>query len=372
MSGYLKSLGIVNFLNHKELLVEFCPGFNVIAGASDSGKSAILRAISWIWQNNPTGDAIKNWDAGKAELVCGEMTFEDPETNLQESIIKERIGSTSSYTLSTLPEPLSVVGRNVPLEALELINFSDLNFKGQHDPYLFSLSSGELAKKINELVGLSDIDVSLKNLNSKASTVKKDCERTSSEIEGLGQDIEKMSYLKALEVDIAEIEGLESQTKSSVDRLNALNKIIGDIKSIQGEIDHNQTILEADAPAQEIQKLLSEWKDKVTRRITISTLIGSIEKISESIKTEESWMEADKPCKELFGSIVALKEKETRIRQIRITVNAILDLELKIKGYGLDIVKKESALTDFLEKTKICPTCGQPFTKIGISMMVKK
>jgi DNA repair protein SbcC/Rad50 len=350
MTEYLKSLGIVNFLNHKELLVEFCPGFNVIAGDSDSGKSAVLRAISWITNNDPTGDAIKNWNAEKSESVCAEMTFEDSSTKQQISIIKERIGSTSSYSLSTLPDPLDVVGQSVPLEVQELIGFSDLNFKGQHSPYLFQLTSGQLAKKINELAGLSSIDVSLKNLNSKAITTDRECKRLAGELQQKEQEIEKMSYLEQMGLDIVEIETLEKKLKEKSDRLGLLNKIIGDISILLKEMASNESILKAVVPADKINSLISGFEEKETRKLQITSLVEVILSTSESIQIEESWLEAEKPFIEINSILVILESKQLYQRKISSLVNTILNISesLQTENALLEVEKPSSEITELI------------------------
>jgi hypothetical protein len=419
MTEYLKSLGIVNFLNHKELLVEFCPGFNVIAGASDSGKSAILRSISWITKNDPTGDAIKNWDANKKESVCAEMTFEDTDSKAQRSVIKERVGSTSSYTLSTLPNKLDVVGRGVPTEVQEFLNFSDLNFKGQHDPYLLQLSGGEMAKKINDLVGTSDIDISLKNLNSKALTVKRNCEELTAGIKQKTEEIEKMSYLEQLGQDISEIESLEKKRTESFALLGNINKTVTDIKTIQDEIAYNDSVLEVAEPAEEVNAMISSLEQKETRLLTIhktiefirvlkesidketrllkaeplwnelanliveleekqkrkneiSSLVTSIEHLSSSIETENAWLEADAPRNETTNLITQLQEKETRLARIKLRLQAIDRLREDIDKQEKEVTAKKNDLEEFLKTSGICPTCLREYEQDTICRMVNR
>ena len=58
----IKSIHLKNFQSHKDTLIEFDQGVNVIVGQSDVGKSAILRAIAWVCTNKPSGDEfISSW-----------------------------------------------------------------------------------------------------------------------------------------------------------------------------------------------------------------------------------------------------------------------------------------------------------------------
>jgi DNA repair exonuclease SbcCD ATPase subunit len=42
------SLHLVNFETHKDSLIEFSPGMNVIRGSTDQGKSTIRRALTYV------------------------------------------------------------------------------------------------------------------------------------------------------------------------------------------------------------------------------------------------------------------------------------------------------------------------------------
>src|SRR5690554_5109154 len=65
----ITSLEIQNFQSHKETLLEFEPGVNVIIGPSDSGKTAILRALYWLVWNRPLGDAFRSSWGGDTKVV---------------------------------------------------------------------------------------------------------------------------------------------------------------------------------------------------------------------------------------------------------------------------------------------------------------
>ena len=54
----IKSIDIENFQSHKKTRIDFDPGVNVIIGRSDSGKTSILRALNWVINNKPSGEAF--------------------------------------------------------------------------------------------------------------------------------------------------------------------------------------------------------------------------------------------------------------------------------------------------------------------------
>ena len=80
----LKSISIKNYQSHKETDLTFNEGVNVITGTSDSGKTAILRSLSWLINNRPSGDAFKNWDVPLKEPVSTSLELEDGSSILLE------------------------------------------------------------------------------------------------------------------------------------------------------------------------------------------------------------------------------------------------------------------------------------------------
>jgi exonuclease SbcC len=70
----IDSLSIQNFQSHEKTELEFDEGINIIIGQSDSGKSAILRALNWVVNNKPNGEAFKsNWGGDtKVKIIIEE------------------------------------------------------------------------------------------------------------------------------------------------------------------------------------------------------------------------------------------------------------------------------------------------------------
>ena len=56
----IKSVSIKNFKSHKDSTILLTSGVNSIFGDSDSGKSAIIKALYWCINNQPSGDSFIN------------------------------------------------------------------------------------------------------------------------------------------------------------------------------------------------------------------------------------------------------------------------------------------------------------------------
>ena len=55
----IEELWIKNFQSHKDTKIRFGKNLNVIIGSSDSGKTAILRALRWLIYGRPMGKAFQ-------------------------------------------------------------------------------------------------------------------------------------------------------------------------------------------------------------------------------------------------------------------------------------------------------------------------
>ena len=77
----LKSLSLENFESWESGFFEFHPGVNIFVGLSDTGKSAVLRALRLLMENKPTGDEYRSDFADKKAITKIQGNFTEAITH---------------------------------------------------------------------------------------------------------------------------------------------------------------------------------------------------------------------------------------------------------------------------------------------------
>lgn len=95
----LKFLNIKNYQSWAEGAFNFHPGLNVIIGLSDSGKSAIIRALRWLVWNRPLGNEFQSDWGGETSV---NLTTTEGITISRSRIKMEKIKNIHSIHLKTL------------------------------------------------------------------------------------------------------------------------------------------------------------------------------------------------------------------------------------------------------------------------------
>lgn len=156
----LERLRIQNFQCHERLQVDLDPAVTTIVGPTDSGKSAILRALRWVCLNQPAGDAFIR-DGSKEATVQLLLATSD--------IVVRKRGELNTYWLNKAV--YRAFGADVPRPVDDILRMASINFHRQLDaPFWLSETPGEVSRQLNDVVDLGLIDSTLKAV---ASAVRK-------------------------------------------------------------------------------------------------------------------------------------------------------------------------------------------------------
>lgn len=161
-------LSVSNFQIHKTHEVDIPLGRTTyLEGDSDTGKSAMIRAIRWVCENKPDGGSFVTF--GQPRGAKSTVTFDDGE----HVITRERGKSENSYNMDGVE--FKAFGRDVPEPIKAVLNISPYAFQCQGEPpFLIGASAPEAAKILSEACGLGVIDTAVQFVRDKKTIVGAD------------------------------------------------------------------------------------------------------------------------------------------------------------------------------------------------------
>jgi len=348
----IKKLVIENFQSHEKTELNLDPGVNVITGVSQSGKTAILRALYWLFHNRPSGERIRsNFAKGATKVMI--------ETSEGDSIWHVKDEKSNSYAIGD--NLFDKIGKDVPDMVQRALRISELNVQKQLDePFLVTSSAGEVAKTINRITRLEMVDNWVSDLTSKVNSINREKERLEAEIETSKNKIKSYRVLVSLQPILDRAKEIDEQ-------LDKLNELKSKITYLTSDIDDKSSaFIKFETLSSSISGIL-ESAEKINTEI---------EKRSERAKVARSALEANrtllkrKSALELIEKAVALEESKVSLSQkSKIITEAQAKADYWQKANQLQKHSK-TQLLDALKQTKTCPTCLQPIDDKAIKKLV--
>ena len=354
----LQSVELKNFQSHRNTKLNFDKGVNVIIGTSDSGKSAILRALnSCIYGELPV--SYRTYDTEETEVT---IKVDDKE------VTRRRGEKTNEYQVNN--SYYRALNRTVPEDVTTLFNMNDINIQYQLDgPFLLSETPGEIAKRLNKTVNLDIIDASIKQSNSMRNEVLSSVKHYKEELSRYESELEKFKNFSAFEQKVndliendKEITKLSSDvsfSKSCIDSYHTYNLNIKNSKEKLTSLEKTEKVLSSVISYE-------EEINKVTSTITkIKDIITSYNTYSEKLKQDNKKRVR---CSAVLDSLNILNTITEKGKQIRDTYTALTNTINKYKIIQKDILKNKENLIDSNKELSsimpaVCPLCGSSISK---------
>jgi exonuclease SbcC len=345
----ISSLTIKGILSHKDTHIEFSPGVNVIVGASDVGKSSIIRSIRKVSANRPLGDGLVNWDMDRASITI--KTSEGDR-------ITRNIGKINNYVINE-DKSLEAMNHGIPDQVKSLLNLDDINFSLQStEHFLFgpSYTSGMVAKMINEVANLTLIDVSIKNTQRLTRENSDLIKEANNAIADAQEHASGLDFVIGMEFRYSALSEEEKTIKSLSSRYSRLEDICDGYSDTESEISKLEAIISLKADIEELSESAESIKELDSHIKDLSSLLLSHEEIGEDI-------ESTSHIAAFQDSLDVLMEDKSRIDAVSSTHS---DLHTHLER--MDDLDAEMSTLDELESDikewmkenapSECPYCG--------------
>jgi len=343
----LVKLIINNFQSHRHTEIDFSKGVNVIVGQSDSGKSAIFRALNWVIHNRPTGDAFRS--------IWGGETFV---TLILDNHTVTRLKSDSKNMYIVDSQEFTAFGTSVPEEVIKALNIGSINTQFQLDrPYLISETPGAVATHFNSIANFEQIDKSMvfvdKNIRAFNSKVKEINETIENKKEELNtyRNLDQAAELYTRAINT------EQNFQNTKNTILQINKIFDQFETINSKIAKLSKFQLLDKPVTETLAFYRELKNKSGQLLKLRKLVDNFNNIESLLIKAAKITEYQTKVSDGLSQLVLINETKIKIKRIKKTINAYHHLSEVVTGLKKERDKSEQLFHDNFPNT--CPLCGK-------------
>lgn len=345
--------------------MELHAGTNAIIGPSDSGKTAIFRALRWVVENRPSGQDFHSWWKGDPAVTI------ELDSGIQ--ITRSRVKSENLYYMfqedgerDNPPQELEfkAFGQRVPEEVQRVLNLSPINFQWQMDsPFLLSQSSGEVAKYLNSVVNLESIDLALSNIERRVRTEKQDVELRKRRIEVYEQQIEFYDWLPEFEEELKKVEGLDREIAKLLGQITGLDEALVWLSDSQRKLREVESVLQWKGEVEELDGLRNEIDLLAQQAHELDELLDDIDTTEEELEQVTALTKLEGELNKLIELDCDIEDLGEDIQELSEALNQVGMLQRDILAHEDDL-KRLSEQWDSLAPS-ICPLCGQSMPKKG-------
>jgi len=367
---FLKSVRLQNFQYHTDATFNFTEGLNVITGLTGTGKSAIFKALEWIYGFS----SISEIDYRKEGT---DVTYVTIVLQSGFEIEKTRSNTINRYVLrkeGCEDKVFDSVGKDVPEEVKVVLGMTEfdidniklnVNFAEQDDlNFIFDkkVPASFCAKLFNKLTGNELIDVLFKECNRENL-------RTNREVKVIEKNIATQ------EEDLAEY---SIKYKTIKNKLSKVQKIYEDIQDkivIYENLKDLADKLKVNKDGQEFvdfqkSKIKTISEDKIKELKAKAEKLKKFQELDMELKAVKMNLTKVKMDKEDFARVPKvnfeeLKEKEqllqklTQLKKQLVQTNSKFeDVMLKQESLMEDLSKHQEELKEVWEQCSVCPLCG--------------
>ena len=346
---YIKKIILQNFQSHKYSIIELDEQLNVIVGPSDSGKSAIIRALKWVLYNEPSGDYFIREGEKEASVT---VEFSD---NVQVKRYRSKSKNTYHLFINDEEQIYQGFGTNVPEEIIQAMGIKKIYLDSDESAFinlgeqlegafLLSEKNSVRASAIGRLVGVNIIDDALREGlrdNRSISTIRKNLETNIINIE---DELKQYDYLTEISNRVKEIEKIKSLIEEKTTKQAKLTSLQDKFVETKNSLKETQEYLEKlqkieilDSTINKIEELYGKYKYFYNKKESYSKVkIGIKEEINILDKLLDLDITAEKHLRltELLVGLDNYKKLNSKNQKYKWELKIYRDITEKLKPLG--------------------------------------
>lgn len=369
MLGMFKRLRIKNHKSHEDTVIEFHSGVNAFVGIGQAGKTNIIRAMQLLFSNRPRGGSyFSNFAGKKGETEVELDTVEGNKIHLIKNIRINKKGKKvvdwTQYRLNGEDAEFES-GLEVPDKIREALNITELNIQEQIDsPFLITSSPGEVARAINRITKLENVDVWQKKLTQRVNSTNREIGIIENEIAEVEEELKVFGDFDETRDLIRDLEKVGLEKQNLINDKDRIKNFVIEIANIDYDIHYFEGLLEVEGKIEELEDLKVELDD----------MAYEYDLLCQFLDLSDDVTRLDRVVEDIEGYIDDLDEVTEEWRGVILEENLILsfiEIDKELDSLVGQENETKTSLSKLLKKEKKCPTCFREIGSRDIERIIK-
>jgi len=289
----IQEIVIKNFQSHKNTHLRLHECVNALIGDSDGGKSAVFRALIWLFTNSPKGDEFRSHWGGDTDVSVL--------LNTGHWVGRLKGGDKNIYYIDDQEYAIDK-GGSVPKVVFDLLNLGSVNFQAQMDSaFLLSQTSGNVGRFLNQIADLDIIHRTETNIKSVLSKEKAELAGVEADVKRLLDELKSYDWLVEADKQVEKLEKKEIEIQGLADDIYWLEEIAKEIENIELNIVSLSAILPAEKQVEKMAGLKAAIYEERREIDALLILVKKIEITDRDILGLSLVLNAEEQVIDLFG-----------------------------------------------------------------------
>jgi len=351
----IESVRLQNYQSWEDQLFVFLDGVNALMGVSDSGKSAVIRAMAWCLFNDKAGKSNSFIRNGAKEAIVTIV--------INGYTIVRKTGKENLYILDG--QEFRAFGTNVPEPIQAAVGMNSINFQGQFEPhFLLSDTPSEVARKLNQIVDLMDIDAAQSGIHLMAVRNNSQITANADLTLELEEKLKGFGWIVDADAELSRVEKMEAKVLSKRATRTHLTGLLESIGEVEMDLARDGQLCGAEC----LWAATAAWEnlkgEAVKSRTRIRSVLDQLEALDEEL-AEEPEFGAIYMAIGRLGNLNRMLDSKLKllagIKSCTVDINR-LDESLRISSES--IIEMQAEFDELMPET--CPLCGVTSGKEGI------
>jgi len=358
-------LTIKDFQSHSSSTLQFSPKVNIISGESNSGKTAIIRALNLVINNRPSGNSFIRDNCEDSSVVLKKKNCSITRSTKKKGTIK------NIYSLDNGEDKIdfTAFGTSVPEEIVDVLNLSDINVQQQHSPYFLVFDSpGQVALYIRSIAELDEIDNLVSGFQSNITSTTKDVKYLKSEKKIVDLQLQDLS-----KIPLDKFEKILKKTKKLVEEERKSIQIIENLVHILNQ--YEELLKQSINLPEDLDEQLSTFENLFDSYTRFSAEREQFVNLFISLKDVESICillpnDIDNKISCINTLVEQYNNIENKIENVFSLDEKLVELCNEEVDINTNILQHETEEKELLSNLTDCPSCGQELSSEAKELLI--